>query len=128
LETSIPQDVAHFIRECIDRLETLDILLLLQSNPARAWTVQQISDDMRSSPLTVEASLAVLIGRGLVAAVAEGHLFQPRTPELGDKTRRLASCYRERRAAVITLIFSRPADPVRSFAEAFRIKKGPSDG
>jgi hypothetical protein len=43
-------------------------------------------------------------------------------------TRRLAACYRERRTTVITLIFSRPADAVRSFANAFKLKKGSSDG
>jgi hypothetical protein len=43
-------------------------------------------------------------------------------------TRHLATCYREKRTAIITLIFSRPADAVRGFANAFKLKKGPSDG
>jgi hypothetical protein len=128
LETSVPNDVAEFIRECIDRLETLDVLLLLQSSEDRAWTVQQISDEMRSSPFAVQSSLEVLVLRGLVTAVPAGYRFLPRTPELAQKTRGLSACYRERRAAVITVIFSGPGDAVRSFAEAFRLKKGPSDG
>ena len=83
---------------------------------------------MRSSPFAVESSIDVLVVRGLVAAATEGYRFRPRTAELAEKTQRLADCYRERRTAVITVIFSRPTDAVRSFAEAFRIKKGPSDG
>ena len=118
----------QFVRECVDRLETLEVLLLLQSSAGRAWTVQQMSDEMQSSPLAVESSLDVLTVRGLVAGTAEGYLFRPRTPELEAKTQQLAVFYRERRAAVITIIFSRPGDAVRSFANAFRIKKGPSDG
>lgn len=128
METSVPQDIVLFIRECVDTLGTLEILLLLQSSGGRARTVQQISDEIRSSPLAVECSLDVLIVRGLVSQTADGYLFRPRTGDLESKTQRLAALYHERRAAVITIIFSRRGDAVRSFAEAFRIKKGPSDG
>jgi hypothetical protein len=128
LEPSVPQDIVLFIRECVDTLGTLEILLLLRSSGGKAWTVQQISDEMRSSPLAVECSLDVLIVRGLVTQTADGYLFRPRTGDLGSKTQRLAALYYERRTAVIAIIFSRRGDAVRSFAEAFRIKKGPSDG
>jgi len=118
----------HFIQRCIDRLETLDLLLLLQSTSGRAWTVRQLSDEMRSSVLAAESALAVLLAQGLVAKEDETYRFRPITPELEESTRRLAACYRERRTAVIAVIFSRPSEAVRSFAEAFRIKKGRSDG
>jgi DNA-binding IclR family transcriptional regulator len=128
LEPSIPHDLAQFIQRCIDRLETLDLLLLLQSNAAREWTVRQLSDEMRSSPLATESALAMLLRHGFVAKDGETFRFRPLTPELEETTRRLAACYRERRSAVIAAIFSRPSEAVRSFAEAFRIKKGGSDG
>jgi hypothetical protein len=64
----------------------------------------------------------------LVAATAGAYRFHAATRELEEKTRRLADCYRERRTAVITAIFSGPRDAVRSFAEAFRLKKDRSDG
>jgi hypothetical protein len=128
LEPSIPPDILHFIRECIDRLETLDVLLLLQSAPARTWTVTQVSDEMRSSPLAAETTLEALALRGLVEKRGDAFAFHPRDAQLLDKTARLAACYREKRTAVITAIFSRPNDAVRSFAEAFRFKKGGADG
>lgn len=128
MEPSIPKDVADFIRECIDRLETLDVLLLLQSARTRTWTVRQVSDEMRSSPLAVESALQTLHSRGLLGKDDDTFVFRPRNAELDEKTSRLAACYREKRTAVITIIFSRPNEAVRSFAEAFRIKKGGSDG
>jgi hypothetical protein len=128
LEPSIPEDVVHFIRECIDRLETLDVLLLLQSARTRAWTIRQVSDEMRSSPLAVEGALQTLHSRGLLGKDGETFTFRPGNSELEEKTSRLAACYREKRTAVITTIFSKPNEAVRSFAEAFRIKKGGSDG
>ncbi len=128
MDPSIPKDVADFILECIDRLETLDVLLLLQSARSRAWTVRQVSDEMRSSPLAVESALQTLHSQGLLGKDDDTFVFRPRNAELDEKTSRLAACYREKRTAVITIIFSRPNEAVRSFAEAFRIKKGGSDG
>ena len=118
----------HFIRECIDRLETLDALLLLQSTPGRTWTVRQLSDEMRSSPLAVENTVGALLSHGLLAEENDAFVFRPRNEQLQEMTSRLAACYREKRTAVITAIFSRPNEAVRSFAEAFRLKKGGTDG
>ena len=118
----------HFIRECIDRLETLDVLLLLQAAPGRTWTVRQLSDELRSSPLAVEDSLGKLLGRGLLAEQGGAFVFRPRDTRSEEMTLRLAACYREKRTAVITTIFSKPNEAVRSFAEAFRLKKGGGDG
>ncbi len=67
---------------------------------------------MRSSPLAVESSLDVLILRGLVELIAEGYVFRPRTADMEEKTQQLVDLYRERRAAVTTIIFSR-------YSEAF---------
>jgi hypothetical protein len=128
LEPSIPEDIVHFIRECIDRLETLDVLLRLQSAPERSWTIRQISDEMRSSPLAIESALESLLRHGLLEKDGTSFRFRPRDAALEDKTSRLAACYRERRTAVITTIFSKPNEAIRGFAEAFRFKKGRSDG
>lgn len=128
MEPSIPHDLAHFIQRFIDRLETLDLLLLFQSTAARAWTVQQLSDEMRSSLFATDSALAMLLRHGFVAREGDTFRFHPQTPELEQTTQRLAACYRERRTAVIAAIFSRPSEAVRSFAEAFRFKTGGSDG
>lgn len=128
LEPPIPADIVHFIRECVDRLETLDVLVLLQNARSRTWTVRQVSDEMRSSPLAVESALQTLHDRGLLATHDETFVFRPRHADLEEKASRLAAIYREKRTAVIAAIFSKPNEAVRSFAEAFRIKKGDSDG
>lgn len=118
----------HFIRECIDRLETLDVLVLMQADRARSWTIAELSGEMRSSSLAIETALATLNMRGLVAQANDRYSFRPHTPELESKTARLLACYRERRTAVIRFLFSAPNAAVRSFAEAFRITKGKKDG
>jgi hypothetical protein len=128
LEPALPADVLHFIRECIDRLETLDVLLFLQAGPERVWTVPQVANEMRSSTLAISGVLETLHRRGLLSREGEGFRFRPREVALKDATARLAICYREKRTAVITAVFSQPSGSVRHFAEAFRFKKGKSDG
>jgi hypothetical protein len=65
---------------------------------------------------------------GLIVKEGGAYSFRPLTPDLEEKTRKLAACFRERRTAVITFIFSRPAEAVQSFADAFKIKKGGPHG
>jgi hypothetical protein len=128
MDAGIPQDVTAFIWAVIDRLETLETLLLLQASPDRSWTLDQLMHEMRSSQLAAEQTTKVLVSHGLVAAENGSFRFCPRTPELESMAVRLAACYRERRVGVIRTIFSRPNEAVRSFADAFRIKKGRPDG
>ena len=127
MDAPIPQDLAEFIWGAIDRLETLETLLLLQASPEKSWTLEQLMHDMRSSQLAAEQTTTVLVSRGLISLENGAYRFHPRTPELEATAARLAACYRERRVAVIRTIFSRPNEAVRSFADAFRIKKGRSD-
>lgn len=118
----------HFIRQCIDRLETLDVLVLMQADRERSWTAAELSGQMRSSRLAIETALTTLITRGLVAQENDRYSFRPHTPEQESRTTRLVACYREKRTAVISFIFSAPNEAVRSFADAFRITKGKKDG
>jgi hypothetical protein len=128
LESSLPEDIVQFIRRCINTLGTLDVLLLLHASPSRAWTAREISDELRSSPLAAGTALATLVHSGLVAKDGERFSFRPKHADSAATIARLAACYRERRTAVITTIFSRPNEAILGFAEAFRFKKGPSDG
>jgi hypothetical protein len=129
LEPSIPHDVLLFIRRYIHRLETLEVLALLQSRPGKTWSAKQVSDEMRSSPLAAETALATLAGHGLIARVQSEFSFPPASAELQKQTRRLLACYREKRTGVIAAIFSTPTSAaILSFAEAFKMKKDKPDG
>lgn len=114
-DDTIPDRIKHFIRTCIDRLETLDVLLVLSADAARAWSAQELRQEMRSSPLAVEMALRELSSKDLVREEEDGRFrFLPRTPELAEVTRRLAACYRDKRTAIITLIYSRAPGPAGS--------------
>jgi hypothetical protein len=49
--------------------------------------------------------------------------YAPTQPALAESVRQLALLYGERRVSVIEQIYAKPADPLQSFADAFRIRK-----
>ena len=123
----IPNEVARFIHEYIDSVEQLEVLLLLRSSAPTEWTAEAVARDLRTAESSVTARLKTLHAQKLVeASTAEGataYRYAPGGVGTDRLVGELASEYALRRVAVITLIFSMPNDAVRSFADAFRIRK-----
>lgn len=124
----IPEAVERLIAQHIDSVEQLEILLLLSRTSPRGWTANDVASDLRVDSGSAQRRLEDLTRRGF--ADQNGESFQYRANNSMDASvRQLADSYRERRVAIITMIFTKPVDPVRELAEAFRIsRKGPKDG
>ncbi len=81
----IPEKVLHFINERIDSVELLQVLLLLHSNPARIWTISDITSELRSANSSIIKRLEDLYSRKvLVRELAEKdqHRFSPSSDEV----------------------------------------------
>ena len=119
----------RFIARHIHTLEQLEILLHLLESAPRPWADFEIASSLRTTPESARTRLSRLVGDGLIAVTTDSapkYLYKPRTEALDREARALASCYRERRVAVITQIFAPAGGRATLFAEAFRIKKGDS--
>lgn len=128
-ESALPDHVRRFIQRHIHTLEQLEILLHLLESAPRAWADFEIAASLRTTPDSARTRLSRLVGDGLISVTTDSapkYLYKPRTDVLDREVRALAACYRERRVAVITQIFSPGGGQARLFAEAFRIKKGDS--
>lgn len=101
-------------------MECLEILLLLRANPARVWTGESVSDELRSNADSSARWLARFEQMGFARWVDGGYRWAPdeRTRAAADV---LALEYAERRFAVIDKILQRGSPSVRAFADAFRI-------
>lgn len=122
-----PDDVRRFILDIINSVEQLETLLLLRGQPDREWSAQAVSQALYTQPEAAAMRLTDLHARGLLT-VTEGpeRLYRYR-PATGDQDRligQLADVYRERRVAVISLIYSKPLNQVQAFADAFKFRKG----
>jgi hypothetical protein len=124
-DPAIPEDVQRFLAEHVESAEQLDALMLLRSDPARGWTADALSQALFSVPQSAAKTLERLVSHGF-AARGEGDPALVRYRAEGpDEARveRLAAAYGADRAGVIRQLFARRVDPVRSLADAFRLRK-----
>jgi hypothetical protein len=108
----VPEAVALFVMQQFFSIEQLEVLLFLRRNPARGWTPEEVSRELRGSKPSITRRLADLCARGFVRLV-EGKeesvfVYSPRTPQLAESVGVLATVYAERPHSIIRLIFSKP--------------------
>ena len=129
-EHGITPRVRQFITDHIDSVMQLEVLLLVAAQPAQAWTPADLAAQLRIDPAWVEAELRGMAARGLLHVTENTpptFRYEPRSSDLVEAIDELARAYADRRVTVIGLIFSKPVDKLRSFADAFRIRKDRSD-
>lgn len=122
---ALDPEVERFIAAHIHSVEQLEVLLLLQRCGEREWSAQDVSRELASHPHSVESRLLDLRARGLVAAREDGpgltYRFAP-SAGVAATIAALQQAYTVRRVAVITAIFAKPIDSIRTLADAFRIR------
>jgi hypothetical protein len=127
----IPAEVRQFLAGNIHSLSGLESLLLLHKNPGRGWLATEVASELRVDPKWVEAELEGFCRKGLVSHAEKSppqFFYAPASTELASIIERLAQIYPERRVTIIQLIFAPPADPIKTFADAFDLRKGKSNG
>ena len=122
-------DVRELIHEHIDSVEQLEVLLLLHRRRERDWSAIEVSEELRTNSQSTGLRLEDLVQRGLIkpGGRADAYEYGPRTAALDRAVEGVARDYEIRRVSVITLIFAKPLDRIRTFADAFRIRRE-SDG
>lgn len=123
---AISKEVRDFIISNIDSVEQIEVLLLMREQRDRQWTAATVSKDLRSAPESVAKRLSDLAAKKILKQIEGGdgtYQYAPQSLQLEHCIDALADAYRTHRITIINLIFSKPADAIRSFADAFRIKK-----
>jgi hypothetical protein len=122
--SDLPGDVEQFIADHFDSLERLEILLLLRGSRPREFAPAEVTAELRLGPSSAPEQLAELARRGFVSVEGDPPRYRY-APDGSDKERLmndLARLYAQRRVTVITQIFAPRHDPVRSFADAFKLR------
>lgn len=117
-----PSGLRAFIERCLTSAIQLEVLLLLHGERDRTWTATDVSRRLQVEVDQAETAIAHLAGNGLVAREDAGYRLAPARPRDADLVDTLAELYPTYRVAVISIIFSKPAGPVRDFSEAFRLR------
>ena len=122
---ALDPEVERFLSANIHSVEQLEVLLLLHRGGAREWSALDVSRELSSHPHSVESRLLDLRARGLIEAREDGPGFSYRFAPPANVVATVAAlqqAYSERRVAVITAIFAKPIDSIRTLADAFRIR------
>jgi hypothetical protein len=131
VDDGIPAEVRAFVAGHIHTLMGLESLLLQQRDRGRRWTAGEVARELRVDIKWVEKELEAFSRSGLSSAERLDppvYFYAPISKELEAVVESLAKIYAERRVAIIQLIFSKPADPIKTFADAFDFRKGKTDG
>jgi hypothetical protein len=100
----VPGGIEEFVREHIDRLETLHVLLLLHATAHRSWTARQVSVERQSSTYSAETSLRQLGRAGLLVRDEGLFRFRPHTSERAEQAAWLVWWYQASPHSVMSLI------------------------
>lgn len=108
-----------FVRDNIASVEQVDVLLLLQDDSQRPWTIAELRASLSSSQTSIARRLAILCGRRLAERDDDGR-FRYRSDAATDPlVNELRREYALRPTRVIELIYSRRTSALESFSDAF---------
>lgn len=116
MDEVVPVSVRELLRERIQALEQLEVLLLLQSAPSRWWSAGELAAQLHISEPLSEAALAHLSHHAFLAADTSGavrYRYAPREPALADAVALLDKSYQDDRAQLLALISSDAVGRVR---------------
>jgi len=128
-----PQRVRSDLSESLQRLllerlpspEQIAIVMLLREDRSRAWSAPEVSASLGTPPESTAMRLFLLASNGVLAFEGGG---TPRyrygaEPGLEPLFEELAAAWMDRREALVSIVGGPPTDPLRSFADAFKLKK-----
>lgn len=120
---SISSQLADFIRGAFPSVWTLELLLLLKSEPGHAWTRQELVDKLRGSEPIVVQGVAALLAGGLVATEEGGTIrYAPASPEIERLVEETVRQYAKRPDAVRRIIVFAGQTGLQAFSEAFKLR------
>ena len=130
-ETGISAQVRNFLAAHVESVLELEVLLLLRERPDRSWTAAELAQDLKIDVTWAGAQLAKLAGDKILqpdSANIGQYRYAPASPEMDAVIGEVANAYASHRVTIIGLIFSKPTSTLKTFADAFRIRKEPNDG
>lgn len=117
----------EILRGPITSVWSLELLLLLRRHAERAWQPDELVIELRASGVIVRQSLDQLERAGLVVRDGTGAVrFGPATPDLTALIELLDQEYRSKPDAVRRAIIATPDNQLKSFTDAFLIRKSES--
>ncbi|MGE3974732.1 MAG: hypothetical protein AB7F59_09420 [Bdellovibrionales bacterium] len=129
-QKDIPSEVKEFLTKNIDSIGKLEILIFLATHQGKTWTSHEINQELRGNDLSTEKQLSQLVALKVVAAKPTSPVsyIYDASPSDHVVIEKLMAAYGTFRTRVITLIYEKPSEALKTFADAFKFRKDPEDG
>ena len=115
--------VSDFIRAAFPSVWSLELLLLVRSQPDVAWKPGELVTQLRASEHVVDGSLRALVAGGLLTNEADGGVrYAPATRDIAALVDETAELYARRPDAVRRAIVFGASSAVQAFADAFKLR------
>ena len=123
----LSETLVRFIRERLPSLEQIEIVLLLRGDPSKGWSAPEVSEKLGTPAESTAMRLFLLASNGVLMFDGSGGVPRYRYAASDAATDalvgELAGVFEEQRPALYDLVGAPPADPIRSFSDAFKLKK-----
>lgn len=119
----ISESLKKFIREDVQTVFRLEVLLFLHRNQAKSFTVDEVANELGFEHDVAQEQLAALVNIGIRASEADAsrYGYEPADERLGALVDQLAHAYPTHRVVVLSLILSERPDRIRVFTEAIKV-------
>jgi hypothetical protein len=124
----ICEELRRFIKDKIQTVLRLEILLLLYDQQSRSFNAAEIANELGFDTEATQDQLTALetIGLAIQSTDESQYKYHPANATLGSTVDQLAGAYSTQRIPILSLILGDNSNRTRLFAEAFRIIK-PND-
>ena len=126
-DADFSDEFCRFLQETIPAVDAAELLLLAADRPDTWAGAPELAERLRpKSPMTQDEArryLEVFAARGLLDTDAGRVRFRPASDALAKHVRTLAQAYEERPVTLVRVIYALKDAKIRTFAEAFRLRK-----
>ncbi|MGY3618357.1 hypothetical protein [Bradyrhizobium sp. USDA 10063] len=123
-DSYVPDDIRDFILKHIDSVAQIEALLLIQSHPQERWTIPQIAARLYMGDSDTKEALDRLRTTGLLDCEKEVYRLEGVSAGNMLLIERLLAVYTRHLIPVTNIIHAKPRR-IRSFADAFKLRKDP---
>ena len=126
-DADFSDEFCRFVQSAVPSVEVAEVLLYLFRQREGAWLPRQVVEGLPPGVRVSEADAAKhlqgLAAAGLAAAQPDGSYRYAPPGALGACVETLALAYEERPVTLIRLIYALRDRKIRSFADAFKLRK-----
>jgi thioesterase domain-containing protein len=127
-DAEFSDEFCRFLQEAIPAVDAAELLLLAADRPDAWASAAELVERLRpKAQMTEEEArryLDVFVARGLLEAGADGRVrYRAASEALAKDMRTLAQAYEERPVTLVRVIYALKDAKIRTFAEAFRLRK-----